>query len=58
MYYANAEHLSQEVLELVGSAQPPLSWFCIDMTAVDDVDFSAAASLREIYTMLKEKVSA
>jgi SulP family sulfate permease len=55
MYYANAEHLSQEVLELVESAQPPLSWFCIDMPAVDDVDFSAAASLREIYTMLKEK---
>ena len=55
MYYANAEHLSQEVLELVESAQPPLSWFCIDMTAVDDVDFSAAATLREIYTMLKEK---
>jgi sulfate permease, SulP family len=55
MYYANAELLSQEVLELVNSAQPPLSWFCIDATAVDDVDFTAAATLRETYKTLKEK---
>ena len=55
MYYANAEHFSQEVLELVDSAQPPLSWFCIDATAVDDIDFSAAATLRETYNTLKEK---
>jgi SulP family sulfate permease len=55
MYYANAECFSQEVLGLVNSAQPPLSWFCIDMTAVDDIDFSAAATLRETYSLLKEK---
>jgi SulP family sulfate permease len=55
MYYANAEHFSQEVLDLVNSAQPPLSWFCIDATAVDDIDFSAAATLRETYKMLKDK---
>jgi sulfate permease, SulP family len=55
MYYANAEHFSQEVLELVNSAQPTLSWFCIDATAVDDVDFSAAATLRETYNTLKDK---
>ena len=55
MYYANAEHFSQEVLELVNSAQPPLAWFCIDATAVDEIDFSAAATLRETYKTLKEK---
>jgi MFS superfamily sulfate permease-like transporter len=55
MYYANAELLSQEVLELVTSAEPALSWFCIDATAVDDIDFSAAATLRETYKLLKEK---
>jgi len=55
LYYANAELFSQEVLELVNSAQPPLSWFCIDATAVDDIDFSAAATLRETYILLKEK---
>jgi SulP family sulfate permease len=55
LYYANAERFSQEVLELVDSAQPPLSWFCIDASAVDDIDFSAAATLRETYRSLKEK---
>ncbi len=55
MYYANAELLSQEVLTLAESAQPPLSWFCIDVTSVDDIDFSAAATLREIFASLKGK---
>ncbi len=55
MYYANTEHFSQEVLELIDNAQPPLSWFCIDATAVDDIDYSAAATLREVYNIMKEK---
>ena len=55
MYYANAELFSQELLELVSTAQPPLSWLCIDATAVDDIDFSAAANLRETYKLMKEK---
>jgi SulP family sulfate permease len=55
MYYANAEHFSQEVLDLVNAAQPPLSWFCIDATAMDDVDYTAAATLQETYNLLKEK---
>jgi MFS superfamily sulfate permease-like transporter len=55
MYYANAQLFSQEVLTLMESAQPSLSWFCIDATAVDDIDFSAAATLREIYMSLNGK---
>src|SRR5512133_446192 len=55
MYYANTELFTQEVLELEQAAQPALSWFCIDATAMDDVDFSAAATLREVYKLLKEK---
>jgi high affinity sulfate transporter 1 len=55
MYYANTEQFSQEVLELVNTAQPPLSWFCIDVTAVDDIDFSAASALRGVYKSLEEK---
>jgi MFS superfamily sulfate permease-like transporter len=53
MYYANAEQLSEQVLELVKGAQPALSWFCIDVAAVDDVDFSAAETLRSIHGVLK-----
>jgi MFS superfamily sulfate permease-like transporter len=51
MYYANAEQLSTEVVDLLKIGPPPVAWFCIDMTAVDDVDFSAAATLRELCGM-------
>lgn len=55
MYYANAELMQREILNLIDSSQPVLNWFCIDATAVDDVDFSAAATLREIYHLLAAK---
>ena len=55
MYYANAQSFSEEVLELVKGAEPPLSWFCIDADAIDDVDFSAAETLRSTYGVLKEQ---
>jgi MFS superfamily sulfate permease-like transporter len=55
MYYANTELFTQEVVELAGESQPPLAWFCLDATAVDDIDFSAAATIREVHKLLKEK---
>lgn len=55
MYYANAELLSQELLDLLKVGPPPVSWLCIDMAAVGDVDFSAAATLRESYDELKSR---
>ena len=55
MYYANAEQFSEQVLELVNSADPSLEWFCIDAAAIDDVDYSAASTLRSTCGILKEK---
>ncbi len=55
MYYANTNLFSEEVHELTTGAQPPLSWFCLDATKIDDVDFSAAATLRETCALLKKK---
>ena len=55
MYYANAQQLSEEITGLVNSAEPPLRWFCIDASAVDDIDYSAAKTLRSIHGTLKEK---
>ena len=55
IYYANTELFTQEVLELERSAQPAITWFCIDASAVDDIDFSAAATVREVYKLLREK---
>ncbi len=55
MYYANAEQLFKEVSKLAKEAQPPLVWFCIDASAVDDIDYTAAATLRSLYGMLREQ---
>lgn len=55
MYYANAEQLSAEVTRLAKEAKPPLVWFCIDTSAVDDIDYTAAATLRSLYAMLQER---
>ena len=55
MYYANAEVLSEEVIALTDKSNPPLKWFCIELSAVDDVDFTAAETIRSLYAILKEK---
>jgi SulP family sulfate permease len=55
MYYANAEQLSGEVSSLANHAQSPLRWFCLDASAVDDVDYTAAETLRSLYSLLREK---
>ena len=55
MYYANSQQLSEEILDLVNSAEPPLRWLCIDASAVDDVDYTAAETLRSLFGILKEK---
>jgi sulfate permease, SulP family len=57
MYYANAEQLSKEVIELANGAHPPLAWFCIEASAVADVDFTAASTLRDIHgTLMKQGI--
>lgn len=55
IYYANAGLFSSEVTELVEKAEPPLKWFCIDASAVDDVDYSAAETLRSVQMLLNKK---
>lgn len=55
MYYANAGALAEEVTKLTEEAQPALTWFCIDAIAVDDIDFTAAATLRTLHGFLLEK---
>ena len=55
MYYANADLFSREALSLVTGAAPPVSWLCLDLAAVDDIDFSAAATIRSVYETLKQR---
>lgn len=54
MYYANSQQLFDEVTSLVKTAQPPLRCFVIDASAVDDIDYSAAETLRTLHGILKE----
>jgi MFS superfamily sulfate permease-like transporter len=55
LYYANCRQLSDEISFLANSTQPPLRWLCLDASAVDDVDYSAAETLRSVCTRLKAK---
>ena len=55
MYYANSEQLSSEVAQLLNQADPALQWFCIDMSAVDDIDYSAAETIRSLSALLKNE---
>src|SRR5208283_723207 len=55
MYYANAQQLYDQVVDLANGAQPPLIWFCIEASAVADVDFTAASTLRDIHGILKSQ---
>ena len=55
MYYANARQLSEEMTALMNTAQPPLRWFCFDASAIPDVDYSAAETLRSLFAALDER---
>lgn len=55
MYYANASQLSSEITNLVNRSESPLRWFCFDASGVDDVDYTAAETLRSLVTMMKGK---
>jgi SulP family sulfate permease len=55
MYYANIERLTQETMDIVDNADPPVRWFCIDASGVDDVDYTAAETIRSLHGILKDK---
>ena len=55
MYYANAQQMSDEIVDLVKRAQPPIRWLCIDASAVDDVDYTAAETLRSLFKILQSQ---
>src|ERR1039457_379640 len=55
IYYANSHVLNDEIVELSRSANPPLSWICIDAAAVNEVDFTAAETLRTLHGNLADR---
>jgi SulP family sulfate permease len=55
MYYANAEAFSTEARALVANAEPPAEWFAVELSAVDDIDYTAAAMLKELIAEFQGK---
>jgi high affinity sulfate transporter 1 len=55
LYYANIQTFADEVEMLIEKAEPPIRWLCIDSAAIDDVDFSAAQTLQELFHRLHDE---
>jgi SulP family sulfate permease len=55
MYYANSQQLAEELTDLASRSEPPLRWLCIDASAVDDVDYTAAETLRAVFGLFQGK---
>jgi MFS superfamily sulfate permease-like transporter len=54
LYYANAEHFTEEVLAFASSDDPP-DWVCIFAAAIADVDISGAEALKAVIGNLQDK---
>jgi high affinity sulfate transporter 1 len=55
LYYANSQQLSDEISFLSNAPEPTVRWLCLDVSAVDDIDYSAAEVVRSIYARLKAR---
>lgn len=49
---ANANQFLEEVRELIDDADPAVEWLCIEASAVADVDYTAAETLRQVVAQL------
>ncbi len=55
LYYANANHFSEEALALAtDEAGTPLEWLCIDASAIDDIDYTGGQTLIQLHGELTE----
>jgi MFS superfamily sulfate permease-like transporter len=55
LFFANAKRFADQVRALVGCAPTPILWFIVDASAITDVDFSAAQSVRDLIDELKRR---
>ncbi|WP_050604750.1 SulP family inorganic anion transporter [Ruegeria sp. 6PALISEP08] len=54
MYYANVQRFTDEVTAVVQGSDSKPEWFCIDASAIDEIDFTAGYALRSMAGFLKE----
>jgi MFS superfamily sulfate permease-like transporter len=55
LYYANAARFTAEILDLVETAEPPLTWLVIDCASIGDVDYSGSDAIRQVVEELGRK---
>jgi sulfate permease, SulP family len=48
LFYANADRFADEVRALVASAPSPVKWFIVDCSAIFDIDYTAARTVRDL----------
>lgn len=54
IFFANAQRLSDEILELASGDSPP-RWIILDGSSIDDVDFSGGKTLGELAGQLQRR---
>lgn len=53
LFFANAARFRADVDALVGTADPPVRWFVLDASGIDDIDTTGAKALREVIERLQ-----
>ncbi len=48
LFYANASRFSEEIMEILEAADPPVKLLALDASAMGDIDFSGADSVRQL----------
>ncbi len=57
LYYANANHLVEELVGMVDdalAAGDPVRWLCLDAVVINDIDYSGGEALRQIHGALAD----
>jgi sulfate permease, SulP family len=55
LFFANAKRFADQVRALVDCAPTPVRWFVVDASAITDIDYSAAQSIRDFIDELKSR---
>jgi high affinity sulfate transporter 1 len=55
LFYANANHFSEEIRKLVNETNPKLNWLVIDASALTNIDYSAGRMLRDLQQDLSKQ---
>ena len=54
LYYANANQFTTEIRAVLGRAEGPPSWFCIEAGGIGDVDFSGGQTLLDLVAEMQQ----